>query len=80
MNVEQDLENAPKPGYPRKDSFDFRETIIAGNTAYAYWFLEADVNDGEGAHHDRWLESAVFRRSSGAWLVALFHSTPIAKK
>jgi ketosteroid isomerase-like protein len=70
-------------GYKRTDSFAFHSVKIQGDAAWTVYTLKSDSTDTKkGARHAEFLESMVFRRTSGRWLVALLHSTkvtPVAK-
>ncbi len=76
-----DVASMAKPGtdYRRSDTFDFRQVQVDGAIAYAIYFLTSDIYDDiKGSRHREWLESAVLKRSHGAWRMALLHSTRIA--
>ena len=69
----------PDIGYKRTDSFEFHSVKIQGDAAWAVYTLKSDITDHKkGARHVEFLESMVFRRTNGRWLVALLHSTKIA--
>jgi ketosteroid isomerase-like protein len=66
-------------GYRRTDEFDFRSVKIDGDFAYAVYFLKSGIHDDiKGTRTREWLESAILRRSEGAWRLALLHSTRIS--
>lgn len=78
---EGDVASMAKPGtgYQRSDTFDFRQVKVERNIAYAVYFLTSDIHDDvKGSRHREWLESAILKRSNGAWQMALLHSTRIA--
>jgi ketosteroid isomerase-like protein len=80
IDREGDVASMAKPGtgYRRSDTFDFRQVTVAGDIAYAVYFLASDIHDDiRGTRNREWLESAVLRRSDGAWRMALLHSTRI---
>ena len=69
----------PGTGYRRTDEFDFRSVKIDGDFAYAVYFLKSGIRDDiKGARQREWLESAILRRSEGAWRLALLHSTRVS--
>ena len=69
----------PGTGYRRTDGFDFRSVKIDGDFAYAVYFLKSGIRDDiRGARQREWLESAILRRSEGAWRLALLHSTRVS--
>jgi ketosteroid isomerase-like protein len=81
IDREGDVASMAKPGtgYRRSDTFDFRQIQAEGDIAYAVYFLNSDLYDDiNGNRHREWLESAVLRRSDGAWRMALLHSTRVA--
>ena len=66
-------------GHQRTDEFDFRSVKIHGDIAYAVYFLKSEIHDEiKGTRQREWLESAILRRSEGAWRLALLHSTRIS--
>jgi ketosteroid isomerase-like protein len=83
LDTEGDIAVMPaaESSYTRTDAFDFRSTKIAGDTAYAVYFLDSDISDEKGTCHKKWLESVVLRRSGGdsGWRIAPLHSTRIEK-
>jgi ketosteroid isomerase-like protein len=81
IDCEGDAASMAKPGtgYRRTDGFDFRLVKIDGDFAYAVYFLKSGIHDDiKGARQREWLESAILRRSEGAWRLALLHSTRIS--
>ena len=77
-----DIASMPKPGsrYERTDRFDVRQVKVEGEIAWTVYFLESDITDENGGPvRKRWLESAILRRASGGWKIAILHSTKIAK-
>lgn len=82
MSAAEDIALIPRPEdeYKRTDLFDFRSIKIAGDTAYAVYFLKSEATDKKRGHR-KWefLESAILRRSGKSWKVALLHSTRLAK-
>ena len=82
FDTERDIAAMPDPdsGYERTDSFDFRLVKIEGDIAYAVYFLKSQITDkANGTRNKEWLESAVLHRSGKSWMIALLHSTRIAK-
>ena len=82
LDTEGDIAAMPDPdsGYKRIDSFDFRLVKIEGDIAYAVYFLKSEITDkANGIRNKEWLESAVLHRSGEGWMIALLHSTKIAK-
>ncbi|WP_415908344.1 nuclear transport factor 2 family protein [Oleiharenicola sp. Vm1] len=80
LDVAGDLALIPKPeaGYRRTDQFDFHQVRVAGDTAWAVYTLRSDITDPQhGPRHRDYLESAVLRRVSGQWRIALLHSTKL---
>lgn len=75
MNVEDDVKamRAQPSGYSRKDAFDFKSVRLHGDVAYAWYFLESEIQDDTKTQRRRWLESAVLRRVDGRWRMALLH-------
>jgi ketosteroid isomerase-like protein len=83
MDADGDLALMPTPEdqYTRKDEFDFRHVKVSGDSAYAVYVLNSDMQDKKhGARSGAWLESAVLRRVDGRWRVAVLHSTRIMKR
>ncbi|HMA19627.1 MAG TPA: nuclear transport factor 2 family protein, partial [Gemmatimonadaceae bacterium] len=83
LDTEGDIGFMPKPedDYKRTDSFDFRYVKVQGDVAYAVYFLKSAITDRkEGARTKEYLESAILRRSAGAWRMALLHSTRVSGK
>ncbi len=81
IDREGDVTSMAKPGtgYRRTDDFDFRSVTIDGDFAYAVYFLKSAIHDDiKGARQREWLESAILRRSEGAWRMALLHSTRVS--
>jgi ketosteroid isomerase-like protein len=81
LDREGDIAGMAKPGtgHRRTDEFDFRSVKIDGDFAYAVYFLKSEIHDDNmGTHEREWLESAILRRSEGAWRLALLHSTRIS--
>jgi ketosteroid isomerase-like protein len=81
IDREADVASMAKPGtgYRRADEFDFRSVKIDGDFAHAVYFLKSEIHDDiNGTRQREWLESAILRRSEGAWRVALLHSTRIS--
>jgi len=81
IDREGDVANMAKPGtgHRRTDEFDFRSVKIHGAIAYAVYILKSEIHDDiKGTRHREWLESAILRRSEGAWRLALLHSTRIS--
>ena len=66
------------PGYQRTDQFDFKSVTVRGETAWAVYFLESDINTDKMQRHRKWLESIVLRKVDGRWRLTLHHSTKIA--
>ena len=81
LDIEGDLALMPTPesSYKRTDAFDFRSVKIQGDIAYAIYLLKSEITDKNGIRNREWLESAIFRRASNRWLMALLHSTRITK-
>jgi hypothetical protein len=82
LDIEGDIALMPGPddGYKRTDTFDFRSVKIQGDTAVAVYFLKSEITDKKnGTRNREWLESAVLRRVSKRWRMALLHSTRIVK-
>ena len=48
-----------------------------GDVGYAVYFLTSAIRDTAGLQTKRWLESAIFRRERGRWLLAVLHSTKV---
>lgn len=66
-------------GFQRSDSFDFQHVGVAGDMAYAVYFVNALASDPHTPPKSlRWLESIAFRKTGGEWLCVLIHSTVIA--
>jgi uncharacterized protein (TIGR02246 family) len=81
IDREADVASMAKPtaGYRRTDDFDFRSVKLNGDFAYAVYFLKSEIHDDiKGERQREWLESAILRRSEGAWRLALLHSTRIS--
>jgi len=81
IDREGDVADMAKPGtgYRRTDEFDFRSVKIDGDFALAVYFLKSEIHDDiKGARRREWLESAILRRSEGAWRLALLHSTRVS--
>jgi len=81
IDREGDVASMAKPGtgYRRIDEFDSHSVKIDGDFAYAVYFLKSEIHaDIKGARQREWLESAILRRSEGAWRLALLHSTRIS--
>ena len=78
-DIENDISFMPKPEdeYRRTDAFDFKTLNIDRDTAYLVYVLTSDIRTKkDGAMKRAWLESMIFRRSSGdRWQIALLHST-----
>lgn len=80
MDAAADIAAMPKPEdqHKRTDRFDFRSIHVAGDTAYAIYFLNSEISDKKnGTRSRRWLESIILRRAGNSWQVALLHSTRI---
>jgi len=83
QDVEEDVAFMPKPAdqYRRVDAFEFKSLNVHGDTAYAVYVLQSDIETKkEGAMKRAWLESMIFRRGPGdRWKIALLHSTKLEK-
>ncbi len=79
LDVEGDIAfmHAPEDDYHRTDDFDFRQVRVKGDVGYAVYFLTSTIRDAGGTQVKKWLESAIFRRKRGRWLLAVLHSTKI---
>lgn len=80
LDIAGDLALIPKPdaGYRRTDKFEFHQVRVEGDAAWAVYTLRSDMTDKKnGPRHRDYLESAVLRRVSGQWRIALLHSTKI---
>lgn len=79
LDVDGDLALMPASGagYHRTDAFTFRSVRVQDSMAYAVYYLASDIVDPKGARHRKWLESAILRRATSGWRVALLHSTRI---
>ena len=77
MDAEGDMSamRSRTASYERTDSFDFKRVSVTGDVGYAVYFLTSAIRDSSGARTKRWLESAIFRRERGRWLIAVLHST-----
>lgn len=79
LDAEGDMSvmRSPTDRYERTDSFDFKSVSVTGDVGYAVYFLTSAIRDTSGAQTKRWLESAIFRRERGRWLLAVLHSTKL---
>ena len=64
----------------RKDQFSIYKFSVSGNTAYLVYHLKSDINEKGKVTTKNWTESAVFRKDSKGWKIALIHSTTVASK
>ena len=64
----------------RKDQFTIHTFRLSGNVAYLIYELKSEINENGKISAKNWTESAVFRKSTGKWKIAMIHSTTIAAK
>lgn len=64
----------------RKDNFTIYKFSSSGTTAYLVYHLKSDLSEKGKVTTKNWTESAVFKKSAGAWKIALIHSTTVAGK
>jgi hypothetical protein len=53
------------------------EVHIEGTTAWITYVNKGSIQNSSGMKNMTWLESAVLRKDSGAWLIHFFHSTRV---
>ena len=70
----------PKPAnFLRKNSFQFLQTNIQGNTAWVSYLNTATITSSTRNTTVQWLESAILRKKRGQWKMEMMHSTSLKK-
>jgi hypothetical protein len=82
MDVEREsaLMPAPAADYKRSDTFDFRRVTVRDDIGYVVYIVTSRITSGNKPAQNgvqRFLESAILRRSARGWQIALMHSTQI---
>lgn len=54
------------------------QAYVDGQTAWATWVNRGSIEDAAGKKELTWLESAVLRKTDGAWRIHFLHSTRAA--
>ncbi len=71
------LAKGKKP-FKRENKFDFLKYNIRKNVAWVSYWNTATFHRPDGTNMKiRWLESAIFERRNGKWLIAQLHSTRV---
>jgi ketosteroid isomerase-like protein len=69
------LKKGKKP-FKRENKFDFLKFNIRKNVAWVSYWNTATIHRADGTKFNiRWLESAIFEKRKGRWLIAQLHST-----
>jgi hypothetical protein len=71
------IKNSKKP-FKRENKFDFLKFNIRKNVAWVSYWNTGIFHRPDGTKNTvRWLESAIFEKRKGKWLIAQLHSTRV---
>lgn len=65
--------------YKRSNKFDFVNTTINGNTAWATYYLQSEITRNGKQELVKWMETVVLVRLKNQWKIELLHSTLIKR-
>jgi len=65
--------------YKRANKFDFVNTTINGNTAWATYYLQSEITRNGKQELVKWMETVILIKQKGHWKIKLLHSTLIKR-
>lgn len=65
--------------YIRTNKFDFVNTTINGNTAWATYYLQSEITRNGKQELVKWIETVVLVKLKNQWKIKLLHSTLIKR-
>jgi len=65
--------------YKRTNKFDFVNTTINGNTAWATYYLQSEITRNGKQEQVKWMETVVLIKLKNQWKIKLLHSTLIKR-
>lgn len=65
--------------YKRSNIFDFVNTTINGNTAWATYYLQSEITRNGKQELVKWMETVVLVKLKNQWKIKLLHSTLIKR-
>lgn len=65
--------------YKRTNKFDFVNTTINGNTAWATYYLQSEITRNGKQELVKWMETVVLVKLKNQWKIKLLHSTLIKR-
>ena len=76
--IQKAMVNKPAD-FKRTTSFDFVNTTIDGNTAWATYYLQSEITRNGKQEQVKWMETIVLVKQKNQWKIKLLHSTLIKR-
>jgi hypothetical protein len=67
-------------GFKRTNTFEFVNTTIKKNTAWASYYLQSTLTRNGKEEFVKWMETVVLIRDKKQWKIDVLHSTRLSKK
>lgn len=65
--------------FKRTNSFDFVDTTVEGNTAWASYYIKSEFTQNSKQSFVQWLETVVLVKDKKRWKVKVLHSSMIKR-